>query len=49
MIGLYRDEGLAIIRPKKQLRLKKQEGKTIKIFKDIGLKKKIPVQLHATF
>ena len=37
-IGLYRDDGLAIIQPKNNQDLENKKKKTIKIFRDIGFK-----------
>ena len=36
--GLYRDDGLAIIKQKNNQKLENKKTKTIKIFKDIGFK-----------
>ena len=37
-IGLYRDDGLAIIQPKNNQDLENNKKKTIKMFRDIGFK-----------
>ena len=37
-IGLYRDDGLAIIQPKNNQDLENKKKTTIKIFRDIGFK-----------
>ena len=37
-IGLYRDDGLAIIQPKNNQDLENKNKKTARIFKDIGFK-----------